>query len=125
MKNIKTTGIILTAGLLFASAVHTLAIEGIKLSIQSSNVVLSWPSTNIETYLVQYRSALDLNSPWQTLVDNLSAASDTNLTSFQHSPTNRSLGFYQVVRDGAHLFGITNGMTLSPTNIPGAIEVLP
>jgi hypothetical protein len=89
------------------------AIEGLKISVQSTNTVLSWPSTNIETYVVQYRPTLDLNSPWQTLVDNLSAASDTNLTSFQHSPTNRSLGFYQVVRNGAHLCGITNGMTLS------------
>ena len=89
------------------------AIEGLQISVQSTNAVLSWPSTNIETYMVQYRSNLNASSSWLTLADNFSAASNTNLTSFQHSPTNRSAGFYRVVRDGAHLWGITNGMTLS------------
>jgi hypothetical protein len=92
---------------------QTFAIEGLKISVQSTNAVLSWPSTNIETYMVQYRPTVNLNSSWLTLTDNFSAANNTNLTSFLHSPTNRSTGFYRVVRDGAHLVGITNGMMLS------------
>jgi hypothetical protein len=90
------------------------AIEGLKISVQSTNAVLSWPSTNIETYMVQYRSNLNVGSTWLTLADNLSAATGSNVTYFSHSPasTNRT-GFYRIVRDGAHLFGITNGMPLS------------
>jgi len=82
-------------------------------SVQSTNVLLSWPSTNLETYLVQYCFNLNAGSPWLTLTDNLSAASGPD-TTFSHSPgsTNRT-GFYRVVRDGAHLWGITNGVTLS------------
>jgi len=69
---------------------------------------------------VQYRSNLNAASSWLTLTDNFPAANNTNLTFFLHSNgvsgvggTNRGTGFYRVVRDGAHLFGITNGMTLS------------
>jgi hypothetical protein len=99
---------------------HSFAIEGLKISIRSTNAVLSWPSTNLETYIVQYRSNLTAASPWLTLTDNLHAASNTNLTVYLHSNgvsrvggTNRGTGYYQVVRDGVHLFGITNGMILS------------
>jgi hypothetical protein len=210
MKTIKTTKAILAAGLLFALAIHSFAIEGIKLSIQSSNVVLAWPSVAGETYMVQYRQTLDAADSWQTLADNYPALADTNQTTYVHSnqsgffasvignssggsfatsaalrrslpavplamPANRSgaaipvaiyppgfdfsgyiildpitgeqvngadyvasslssldapqpldgsygnggtytttaTGYYRVVRDGAHLFGITNGMTLS------------
>jgi hypothetical protein len=92
------------------------AIEGLKISVQSTNAVLSWPSTNFETYMVQYRSNLNAGSSWLTLTDNFSAATGTNTTRFSHSPggTNRT-GFYRIVRDGAHLFGLTNGAILSGT----------
>jgi hypothetical protein len=79
-------GIILTAtGLLFASVIHTHAIEGLKLSVQCSNVVLSWPSASDETYIVQYRLTLDTSTPWQTLTSSLPAAAGTNLTFYVHS----------------------------------------
>ncbi|HEY5234300.1 MAG TPA: hypothetical protein VIK35_12270, partial [Verrucomicrobiae bacterium] len=67
------------------STVQSFAIEGLQLSIQSSNVVLSWPSTNTETYIVQYRPTLTPDSSWLTLTDFLAAASDTNITVFVHS----------------------------------------
>jgi hypothetical protein len=63
---------------------HTLAIEGLHISVQSSNVVLSWPSTNTETYIVQYRSNLVAGS-WLTLTDYFPAAANTNVTFFVHS----------------------------------------
>ncbi len=127
---------------------QTFAIEGLHVSIQSSNAVLSWPSVGdgSETYIVQYRNTLTSTDSWATLTDNLSADSGTNITSFvdtnlvQFGSTGSGgtnsggggapmpggtnytsggtngtpgTGFYRVVRDGAHLFGITNGMTLS------------
>jgi hypothetical protein len=95
-------------------------IEGLKISVQSSNAVLSWPSASNETYIAQYRKTLDANSSWVTLTNYLPAATNATTTIFSNSPgsTNRT-GFYRVVRDGAHLFGITNGMVLS-----GEVKVL-
>jgi hypothetical protein len=84
MKTIKQ-GIVRAAILLLASAVHTFAIEGLNLSLQCSNVVLRWPSTNEETYIVQYRPTLDASTPWQTLTSSLPADAGTNLTFYVHS----------------------------------------
>lgn len=64
---------------------NALAIERLKLSVQCSNVVLSWPSAEGETYIVQYRKTLDPSDSWQTLTSSLSAVSGTNITSFVHS----------------------------------------
>ncbi|HEY5297557.1 MAG TPA: hypothetical protein VIK59_06510 [Verrucomicrobiae bacterium] len=124
---------------------QTFAIEGLQVSIQSTNAVLSWPSVDdgSETYLVQSRNTLGATDSWATLTDNLNADSGTNITHFvdpnsvpyppliagntnvgsiDPNGTNSSTGtntfssttgFYRVVRDGAHLFGLTNGMILS------------
>ena len=64
---------------------QSFAIEGIQVSIQSSNVVLSWPSDPSETYVVQYRPSLLSTNGWQTLTNSLAAATDTNITYFVHS----------------------------------------
>lgn len=104
--------IIGAVALLFASAIHSLAIEGIKISVQSSNVVLSWPSVTNETYLAQYRPALNSTSSWQTLTNYFLARAGTNLTTFSSARSN-NIGFYRVVRNGVHVFGLTNGMVLS------------
>lgn len=135
--------------LLLASAVHSFAIEGIQVSVQSSNVVLSWPSATNETYIVQYLPALQSTNSWLTLTDGFPATLNTNLTVFVESNavsppvwltntssggtnsggiplppggTNSSglyglptTGFYRVVRDGVHIFGLTNGEVLSGT----------
>jgi hypothetical protein len=84
MKVIKQA-IIGTVALSFACAIPTFAIEGLQISVQSSNVVLSWLSTNTETYIIQYRPTLDATSPWTTLADYYPAATDTNVTFFIHS----------------------------------------
>jgi len=83
----KTTrsAIIGAVALLFASAIQTLALEGLKVSVQYSNVVLSWPSVEGETYIVQYRPTLYTNTPWVTLTNSLPAEVGTNWTSFVHS----------------------------------------
>jgi hypothetical protein len=81
--NMMTRGAIGALVVFLASAVHSQAIEGLKLSIQCSNVVLSWPSVPGETYIVQYRPALATGS-WQTLTNNLPAAATPGLTTFVH-----------------------------------------
>jgi len=85
MKTIQQKILVGASCLLFISAIQTFAIEGLKISVQSSNVVLSWPSTNTETYIVQYRPTLTPESSWLTLTDYFAAASDTNITVFVHS----------------------------------------
>jgi len=129
------------------SAIHSFAIEGIHLSVQSSNVLLSWPSATNESYIVQHMGTLQATDTWLTLTDEFPAALNTSLTVFIESnavsppvwitngsgggtnsgglippgTTNgsgvfgSSTGFYRVVRDGVHIFGLTDGMLLSGT----------
>jgi hypothetical protein len=151
MKNIKGTIVIIA--LLLISVTYIFAIEGIQVSVQSSNAVLYWPSLTNETYIVQYRPTLT-GSSWLTLTDYFAAATNANLTFFVHSNsvqyppasgggtngggspmpptplvksgggsgvhpndisngTTNYAGFYRVVRDGVHLWGITNSMIVS------------
>ncbi|WP_205880807.1 hypothetical protein [Limisphaera ngatamarikiensis] len=157
-------------------------IEGLTLQVQGTNVVLSWPSTENETFIVRYRARLDEAHPWTILTNNYPAALGTNRTVFTHvgvveygqtgaggaggdqpfpphgasanqneyetfrgddpsvpplpwdprwlkDPSDGSngpltegangevplgaIGFYQVVRQGVHFIGLTNGMLLS------------
>jgi hypothetical protein len=81
----KTTNRILLTLAIFVSAVQAYAIEGLKLSVQCSDVVLHWPSTEGKNYIVQYRPTLDPSTPWQTLTSALPAATGTNVTYFVHS----------------------------------------
>jgi hypothetical protein len=113
-----TLGVIGVVALLLASANNqTWAIEGLNVSVQSSNVVLSWPSVASETYIVQYRPSLGGTSSWQTLTSVLPAAVGTNLIFYVHSDAvsggTTNIGFYRVVRNDVHLFGLTNGIVLS------------
>ncbi len=83
MKRIRQA--IIGAGvLLLASTFHSFAVDGLQLSVQSTNVMLSWPSVEGETYVVQYRRTLDPADLWQTLAAGWSAATGTNITSFIH-----------------------------------------
>jgi hypothetical protein len=56
-----------------ASPIHVPAIEGLKLAVQCPDVILSWPSVEGETYIVQCRQPLSTNAPWVTLADWLPA----------------------------------------------------
>ncbi|MGH7941523.1 MAG: hypothetical protein ACREFR_10685, partial [Limisphaerales bacterium] len=68
--------------LLLTSAIHSFAIEGLQLSVQSSNVVLSWPSVTNETYIVQHIGRLQPTDTWLTLTDGFPAALNANTTVF-------------------------------------------
>lgn len=70
---------------LFVTSTPTLAIEDLQIAVPCPDVVLSWPSVEGETYLVQYRQTLDTNSNWLTLTNGLPAEAGTNWTSFVHS----------------------------------------
>jgi hypothetical protein len=61
------------------------AIEGLQISVQSTNTVLSWPSDPSETYIVQYRNMLNATDSWATLADFYPAFAGTNQTMFVHS----------------------------------------
>lgn len=85
MKTVTHKILTVSAGLLLASAIHTFAIEGLQISVQCSNVVLSWPSAADETYIVQYRQTLNSTDSWTTLTDYFPATTGTNVTFFVHS----------------------------------------
>jgi hypothetical protein len=87
MKAIKPAVVGAVASLFVASAIPSFAIEGLQISVQSSNVVLSWPSVDGSgaNYIVQYRQTLDGTDAWQTLASSWPAASGTNITFFVHS----------------------------------------
>jgi hypothetical protein len=72
---------------LLVSSVSSFAVEGLQLSVQSSNVVLSWPTVDGSgaTYIVRYRHTLNPTDSWQTLTSSLPAATGTNITVFVHS----------------------------------------
>jgi hypothetical protein len=65
--------------------VNAFAIEGLQIGVISTNAVLSWPSTNTETYLIQYRPTLTPDSSWLTLTDYFAASAVSNVTCFVHS----------------------------------------
>ncbi len=84
---------------------QTFAIEGLKLQIHCPHVLLSWPSTNDETYIVQYRATLDTNSTWLTLTNFMPPTTGTNMTYFVHSnrvdcPAGQVFGMMMMSGDG-------------------------
>ena len=64
---------------------QSFAIEGLKISVHFTNAVLSWPSTNTETYIIQYRNTLSATDSWATLADYYPADSNTNITHYVDS----------------------------------------
>lgn len=73
------------AGLFVLLALNASAIEGLRISVVQSNVVLGWPSQTNESFIVQWRSSFDTNHPWLTLTTNHLAATGTNWTVFTHT----------------------------------------
>jgi hypothetical protein len=70
---------------LVASSASVSAIEGLQISVQCPDVILGWPSTSGENYIVQWRPTLDPSTPWVTLTNSLPADWTTNWTIFVHS----------------------------------------
>jgi hypothetical protein len=118
MKTIRHT-IVGAVALFFTSAIHTFAIEGLQISEQCSNLVLSWPSAEGETYIVQYRQTLNLSDTWQTLTSSLPAVSGTNVTSFVHSnivqnPCNCGDGSFAAVGSSRNTLALAAAESVAP-----------
>jgi len=77
-----TYAIIAAAVLLFTSTDQTLAVDGLKISTQSSDVILSWPSMPGQTHLILFTT--NLLAPWTALTTGYPAAEATNKTTFIH-----------------------------------------
>src|SRR6266508_432612 len=76
---------VIAAIAVFVTAQKTSAIEGLKISVQCSNVVLHWPIADNENYIIQYRQTLQTNTPWQFLETYLYPDWGTNVTYYIHS----------------------------------------
>src|ERR1035437_460486 len=100
---------------------QTFAIEGLQISVPSTNAVLSWPSDPSETYIVQYRNTLDATDSWATLADYYPADSSTNITFFvdanpvQYGSSSSGGNSFAAMAVGG------NGMSLARS----AVETLP
>ena len=73
---------ILGAAMICMSAHQTFAIQGLQISVQCPNILLSWPSTEGDAYIIRYRPSLDASTPWTNLADAYPADSGTNITVF-------------------------------------------
>jgi hypothetical protein len=78
-------GTIGAGAVLLAFATQSLGIEGLRITVQCPDVILGWPSSPEETYIVQWRATLTTNTPWVTLTNSLPADSTTNWTTFVDS----------------------------------------
>ncbi len=94
------------------------AIEDLKISVVVSNVVLSWPSAETESYIVQYRPSLTDTNGWQTLATDWPADSGTNLTFFVHTNAVQNPvggGSYMAMASGGGLSSLSSATaTLLP-----------
>lgn len=60
------------------------AMDDLRITVQGTNAILSWPSAGYEAFVVRYRPDLQPGSSWVTLTNNYPATSGTNRTSFTH-----------------------------------------
>ncbi|HLX72873.1 MAG TPA: hypothetical protein VKV04_24885, partial [Verrucomicrobiae bacterium] len=76
---------------IFVTAVHSFAIEGLQIAVPGTNALLWWPSDTSESYLIQYRHTLSVTDSWTTLADfyppdfsgsNITYFIDTNFVDF-------------------------------------------
>jgi hypothetical protein len=107
----------LIVGCVLACSLPALAIENLNLFLANSNVVLSWPSADTESYVVQYRPSLTDTNGWQTLAANCLAATETNITLFTHSNA-----VQYPVTAGSHAAPIAAGV--SPLSAASAVASL-
>src|SRR5690242_7891597 len=77
-------GVMVAVVLFFASSFQSFAIEGLRLSVQCTNVVLTWPSVDGsgDNYIIRRRPDLSTNSAWTVVADFYPAATGTNVTVF-------------------------------------------
>jgi hypothetical protein len=101
--------------LIFLCSVHMAhALQGLRITVQSPDVVLSWPSDDSQpnSYAILYRASL--GDPWQLLASYYPPDYGTNMTYYTDpgAGVNNS-GLYEVVMMGPNPCNLTNGQTLS------------
>lgn len=70
---------------LATSLPSALAVEGLRISVNCPDVILWWPSTAGQSFLVQFRPDLNPGTSWTPLTNYFLAATATNVTTFIHS----------------------------------------
>lgn len=71
--------LVLSAGVLTSSAV-----QGVRLSLQGSDVALRWPSQPCQAFIIGYRPSLDPSTPWTFLDTAYASASSGTETTYVH-----------------------------------------
>jgi len=101
-------------------AINAVAIDNLQVSIQSSNVVLTWPGDPYQYYIVQYRPDLTSTNGWLTLTSSLPGDPTMNMTTFVHS---NAVQFGSVASSGGTNGSITPGSSGSgtATNTSGSV----
>jgi hypothetical protein len=103
------------------------AIEGLHISVPSTNAVLSWPSDPSETYIVQYRQTLSATDSWATLADYYPADSSTNITFFidpnpvQYGSSSSGGSSFAAMATGGNTMSLARATTESVASVPMAI----
>lgn len=82
---IKTTFIVIVGGALAGITTPVIAVPDMRVTVQGSNAVITWPSTEEQTYYVRHRATLHTNTSWVFLTNGMAAAEGTNRTSFIHA----------------------------------------
>jgi hypothetical protein len=110
---IKKHGISLAILLFLISLTPSFAIDGLHISVLSSNAVLSWASLSNESYVVEYRGTVSVTDMWTTLNGSLVAATGTNITSFTDPNTiNYGIpGSYSGTNSGGSITPGTNNIS--------------
>ena len=122
MKIIRGIGVAVLLGL---TTLQTFAIEGLQVSVQCSNVCLSWPSVEGEIYVVEYRQTLTDTNGWQMLTADLAAETGTNRTVFVHTniiqnPSCDCASGNSLAMNGSRSF-LAGAMAAPPMPVPMAI----
>lgn len=83
MKHIKR-GIFGAIVLIAVSTDQLYAVEGTKIAVVCPDVVLTWPSSPGQSFLVQHRPTLNADTPWANLTNQFLGRFGTNSTIFFH-----------------------------------------
>jgi hypothetical protein len=60
------------------------AMDDLRITVQDTNVILSWPSAGYQVFVVRYRTNLQPESAWVVLTNSYPATPNTNRTQFIH-----------------------------------------
>jgi hypothetical protein len=83
---LSATQIALAIGaVLLASATQTSAVPGTKIAVACPNIVIWWPSTQGQSFLIEARPDLNPGTQWTQITNYFLAATGTNQTTFVHS----------------------------------------